>query len=217
MLSKRLQSLTKYIKRDDKLIDIGCDHALLDIYLVKSDIVNNMIVSDVHENALQAGIDNIKLNKLTNKIDTRLGNGLNVLSDKDDVDTILISGMGSSTIIDILNHPYLKNIDKLIMQSNNDHELLRRKISSLGYIIQEEEYLIDKNKQYINIVFVKGNKKYTNDELKYGPILIKDKEYMQSLLNSKKSIINYIPKNKILLRHKMKKEINVINKYIQMT
>lgn len=217
MLSKRLQSLTKYIKRDDKLIDIGCDHALLDIYLVKSDIVNNMIVSDVHENALKAGIDNIKVNKLTNKIDTRLGNGLNVLSDEDDIDTILISGMGSSTIIEILNHPYLKNIDKLIIQSNNDHELLRRKISSLGYIIKEEEFLVDKNKQYINIVFVKGNKKYTNDELKYGPILIKDKEYMKSLLNSKKSIINYIPKNKILLRHKMKKEINVINKYIQMT
>ncbi len=217
MLSKRLQSLTKYIKRDDKLIDIGCDHALLDIYLVKSDIINNMIVSDVHENALQAGIDNIKLNKLTNKIDTRLGNGLNVLSDEDDIDTILISGMGSSTIIEILNHPYLKNINKLIIQSNNDHELLRKKISSLGYIIKEEEFLIDKNKQYINIVFVKGNKKYTNDELRYGPILIKDKEYMKSLLNSKKSIINYIPKNKILLRHKMKKEINVINKYIQMT
>ncbi len=88
MLSKRLQSLTKYIKSDDKLIDIGCDHALLDIYLVKSDIINNMIVSDVHENALQAGIANIRLNKLTNKIDTRLGNGLNVLSDEDDIDTI---------------------------------------------------------------------------------------------------------------------------------
>ena len=33
-LSDRLKSLTKYINKTDKVIDIGCDHALLDIYLV---------------------------------------------------------------------------------------------------------------------------------------------------------------------------------------
>ena len=45
-----------------------------------------------------------------------------VLSDEDDIDTILISGMGSSTIIEILNHPYLKNIDKLIIELGGMYE-----------------------------------------------------------------------------------------------
>ena len=195
MLSKRLQSLTKYIN--------------------KNDIVSNMIVSDIHENALNQGITNIKHYQLSDKIETRLGNGLNVLNDNDDINTILISGMGSNTILDIIDNKYFDRIEKLVIQSNNDHELLRKKISSLGYIIKEEEFLIDKNKEYINIVFIKGNKKYTNIELKYGPILLHNKEYIDSLVKTKKQIINYIPKNKMLLRFKMNQEIKKLNSYIK--
>ena len=215
MLSKRLQSLTKYINKNDKLIDIGCDHALLDIYLIKNDIVSNMIVSDIHENALNQGITNIKHYQLSDKIETRLGNGLNVLNDNDDINTILISGMGSNTILDIIDNKYFDRIEKLVIQSNNDHELLRRGIISKGYIIDQEEYLIDKNKEYINIVFIKGNKKYTNIELKYGPILLHNKEYINSLVKTKRQIINYIPKNKMLLRFKMNREIKKLNSYIK--
>ena len=216
MLSKRLSSLTKYIKKDDSIIDIGCDHALLDIYLIKNNIVNNMIVSDIHEGALEQGINNIKNSKLSDKIDARLGNGLEVLTDKDNINTILISGMGSSTILDILNNDYLNNIKKLIIQSNNDYYLLRKEIIKKGFIIKEEEYLIDKNKEYINIVFERGNITYSNDELLYGPILIHDKEYLNSIISTKKQILSYIPKRKIILRYKINKEIKKINKYVQM-
>ena len=38
MISNRLQSLVKYINKEDKIIDIGCDHALLDIYLSKKNV-----------------------------------------------------------------------------------------------------------------------------------------------------------------------------------
>ena len=38
MISARLKSLAKYIDIKDKIIDIVCDHALLDIYLVKNKI-----------------------------------------------------------------------------------------------------------------------------------------------------------------------------------
>ena len=217
MLSKRLLSLTKYIDKTDKLIDIGCDHALLDIYLIKNNIIENMIASDIHENALSAGIKNIKLNRMIDKIDTRLGNGLEVLTNNDNIDTVLISGMGTSTIINILDNPYISNINKLVIQSNNDYPLLRESITSKGYIIKEEEYLIDKNKEYINIVFIKGINKYSKDELQYGPILIKDKKYLQSLLDNKVSILDKIPNSKIVLRFRLKKEINKLNKYIQMT
>jgi tRNA (adenine22-N1)-methyltransferase len=217
MLSKRLLSLTKYIDESDKLIDIGCDHALLDIYIIKNNIIKNMIASDVHENALNAGIKNIKNNRLSKKIDTRLGSGLEVLTKDDDIDTILISGMGTSTIIDIVSNPYIKNINKLIIQSNNDHELLRSTLTNMGYKITNEEYLVDNKKHYINIVFVKGNVKYNKDELKYGPYLLKDKLYLNYIKNKYVNILNRLPKGKILLRFKQKRAINKINSYIQMT
>lgn len=214
MMSNRLKSLVKYINKNDNIIDIGCDHALLDIYIIKNNILNNIIVSDIHENALKAGIENIKKYKLENKIDARLGNGLEVLTDNDSINTILISGMGTSTINSILDNKYLNNINKLIIQSNNDHELLRKYITSLGYIITNEEYFVDNKKNYINIVFEKGKKKYSNKELKYGPILIKNKAYLDFELNNCLKIYKLIPNMKFKYRFKLKKEINLINRLI---
>ena len=111
MLSIRLESLARHINFNDHIIDIGCDHALLDVYLVKNNVVKKMIVSDIHENALNTGKDNIQKNNLSDRIEARLGNGLSVLTDDDKIDTILISGMGTSTILKILDNPYLNKID----------------------------------------------------------------------------------------------------------
>ena len=115
MLSLRLESLTKFVGYNDKIIDIGCDHALLDIFLVKNDLVKNIIVSDINEGALNQGRKNIENEGLNKKIDARLGNGFEVLTEKDYIDTVIISGMGTSTIIGILSSDYLKNIQKLIL------------------------------------------------------------------------------------------------------
>ena len=133
MISIRLESLVKHLNYNDKIIDVGCDHALLDIYLVKNNIVKKMIVSDIHEKALQYGVNNIKKNNLDSKIDTRLGDGLDVVNDKDKINTVLISGMGTSTILHILNHERIKDIEKLVIQSNNDHYELRQAIVKMGY------------------------------------------------------------------------------------
>ena len=38
MVSNRLKSLAKFVNINDKVIDVGCDHALLDIYLIKNNV-----------------------------------------------------------------------------------------------------------------------------------------------------------------------------------
>ena len=215
MLSIRLVSLAKYIKFNDKVIDIGCDHALLDIYLVKNNITKSMIVSDIKESALNQGIANIQNEGLTDRIDARLGNGLEVLSKDDKVDTVLISGMGTSTILDILDHPRMCDINKLVIQSNNDHSLLRERVTKLGFNITNEEYFVDKDKNYINIVFVRGERiPLTKNELRYGPILIKNRNYLKFELSNCEKIYNLIPKNKISIRLNLRKEMRLIDKLI---
>lgn len=215
MISTRLKSLVKYVEHDDKIIDIGCDHALLDIYLIKNKIIDNLIVSDIHEGALNAGIENIKRNRLSKKIDARLGNGLEVLKSSDKVNTILISGMGSSTIINILSNSNLSGINKLIIQSNNDHFMLRQKLVSLGFFIADEEYFVDAKKNYINIVFKRGYKHYSNREMRYGPILIHDANYLTFELNNCLHIKKLIPSDKLLINWKLNKEIKLLNKLIK--
>ncbi len=214
MLSKRLFSLLKYVSKEDKVIDIGCDHALLDIELIKSQVVEKMIAADIHKHALEAGIANVKKNKLIHQIDMRLGDGLEVLHEEEDVDTIIISGMGTSTILSILNHPYCKRINKLILQSNNNHCELRKEVCKMGFKIVEEEFLTDHKKHYINIIFERGQEKYTKGEYLYGPILIHNEEYLQFEIENCEKILRLLPKNKRLMRHHLKKEMKQLKKRI---
>lgn len=211
MISSRLKSLVKYVDNNDKVIDIGCDHALLDVFLVKNKIVNNIIVSDVSSNALEQGINNIKKYNLEYNIDARVGNGLEVLKDTDNVDTIIISGMGTSTILEILNNKYLYNIKKLIIQSNRDYYELRRDVVKLGFVIKEEEVIIDNDKLYINIVFIRGIKKYFLEELKYGTNNMVNKElYYKSLIEKKTKILSCITDEE--LSKTLKEEIKFLKR-----
>ncbi len=185
MISNRLKSLVKYVNNNDKIIDIGCDHALLDIYLVENKIVDNIIANDISANALNQGKTNIIEKKLEKQIETRLGNGLEVLKETDNIDTILISGMGTNTILKILNNSYIKNINKLIIQSNRDYDLLRINIINMGFYIYKEEAIEDNDKIYINIIFLRGKKKYTKEELKYGTKDMINKDLYTSYLINK--------------------------------
>lgn len=215
MLSLRLSSLTKFVNYNDKIIDIGCDHALLDIFLVKNDLVKSIIASDINVQALNSGIKNIENEGLSDKISARLGDGLNVLTDKDNIDTVIISGMGTNTIMGILNNDHLNDINKLIIQSNNDHTMLRKYVTKLGFFIKNEEYFQDNKKNYINIVFVRGNKKCSKIDLTYGPILKHNKPYLEFEINNIEKIEELVPKNKILLHFQLKKEKRVLKKLLR--
>ncbi|MDD2409239.1 MAG: class I SAM-dependent methyltransferase [Bacilli bacterium] len=205
MLSNRLKSIAGLVQNKDKVMDIGCDHALLGICLVKNNILNNIVVSDINQKALDNAIKNIKKYKLQDKIDARLGNGISVI-DKN-INTIIISGLGTNTIIKILSHPNLKQIKKLIIQSNNDHYLLRKYLVLKEYYITHESIVYDKGHYYINIVFEKGKRKYTFKELMYGPFLIyANKDYFEFLLKKKRALLENIPKYKITTIIKHKKE-----------
>lgn len=213
-LSKRLLSIANLVEDNSKVVDVGCDHGLVSIYLAMTKPNISIIASDINQNALDNAIKNINKYHLEDKIQTRISNGLDNINEE--VDTIIISGMGVHTIVDILNNNYqkLNKVNNLIIQSNNDIEYVRRKIVKLGYYISKEELILDKNIYYTIILFTKGKKRYTNKEYYFGPIILKDntkvfqirkiKEY-NKLINIK----NNIPKRKILTRLKLLKEINM--------
>ncbi len=210
-ISKRLQSLAGLITSEDIVADIGCDHALLDIYLVLNNIVSKVLVSDVNENALANGINNIKKYHLEDKIIPKLGNGIETITD--DINTLIISGMGTSTIKKILSNNKLNQIKKLIIESNNDYYLLRSFICSKGFYISHENVIYDNGKYYINIVFLRGHQNYSVKELTYGPILINgNKDYFEYLYNKNMNILDNIPKYKIGERLKIRKSNILLKK-----
>ena len=214
MIDNRLKSLTKYIESNDIVIDIGCDHALLDIYLAKNKILDNIIVSDISINALNQGISNIEKYNLNEYIETRHGNGLEVLNNNDNVNTIIISGMGTNTILSILNNNYLKNINKMIIQSNRDYYELRKNIIKLGFYISNEEVIEVNNKLYINIVFKRGTKKYSEEELTFGTNNMINKEtYYKYLIEKKENILKNI--NNLTKKQELINEINYLKELLK--
>ena len=91
----------------------------LDIYLVQKNKNIRAIASDVAEGPLNHAKENIKKYHLEEKIECRLGNGLDTYSE--DVNTIIISGMGGRSMIGIFkNHmEVLKKVDTIILSPNN--------------------------------------------------------------------------------------------------
>ena len=51
-INKRLEHIAKYVNDNEKVIDIGCDHALLSIYLEKTKKNISIIASDINEGPL---------------------------------------------------------------------------------------------------------------------------------------------------------------------
>lgn len=187
-ISKRLQAIADIISNGSKVIDVGCDHGLLDIYLsMKKNC--KCIAADINKNALDQAKYNIKRFGAKN-IETVLTDGLNGIDVSDD-DIVVISGMGTATIEHILVNS--KSSDTLIISAHNDWEHLRKVVVSLGYIIEKELFVIDKGKGYIIIKFIKGEGNYSDEELLYGPYLKKDNDYLSYLYNKIKEVYEKIP------------------------
>lgn len=184
----------------DNVIDIGCDHGLLDIYLTKFKNCH-CIASDISMSVLKNTQVNIKKHGLDNKIKVICSNGLERIDVNLD-DIIVISGMGTNTIIDILNSKKTLSINNLIIQSNNEIELLRMNVIKKGFYIYDEKIITDNKKDYIIIYFKRGHKNYKNIDYLFGPIIRLDSQYknfFNNLYIKNQTILNSIP-NKYLLK-----------------
>ena len=144
------------------------------------------LATDISSKALKSAVNNFK--KYNLNIDTMVTDGLNNISIKYD-DTIIISGMGTDTIMKIL-YDGLNN--DLVISSNNHLERLRRYVVSIGYYIDKEIFVIDNNKPYLIIKFKKGYECYNDYDYVIGP-KIKDNTYFDYLKNKYLKILDNIP------------------------
>jgi tRNA (adenine22-N1)-methyltransferase len=185
-LSKRLEAISDFIEETDRLIDIGCDHAILDIFLCKKFKGINIIASDIHEGALNQAKSNIEKHNLLDRIEIRLGDGLTIVNPCE-FDTIVISGMGFHNIKKILsNKPKMIDYPKIVIQCNTDVVKLRKFVIKLGYMITREKLVMDNDIIYTVIEFKKGTEKYNYDQIYFGPRILENKDELFYEYYSKK-------------------------------
>lgn len=216
-INNRLKTIGDLVPLSSYPLDIGCDHALLSIYLVKEKNIPKVVASDNKSGPLKKAKENVIYYKVKDKVELIKAEGLD--SYKRGIDTITISGMGGLNINRILenNKNYLKEITTLILSPNNYSLAVKRILIKLGYYINNEVLVKDNNIIYQVLVFKKGRKHYSYKKIFLGPILMQkkdnlSKEYYQDLLKTKKALLKALPKSFKSKIRLTKKEIRLLEK-----
>lgn len=183
----RIEAIYSFIDLKDRVVDVGCDQAKLGILLAKRN--QKSIASDISEKVIEKASLDIRKLEINNLIDLRVSDGLSNIKENE-ADTLVLSGMGTHTILEILNNTNLR-FKKIITISNNYHDILRNKMNELNYKVDKEQIIKENNKYYNLILFTEGTKEYSKKELLLGLNHIDNnlyKEYLSHLLNKYKKI-----------------------------
>ena len=211
-LNSKLEEISKFVNIEDRVYDIGCDHGLLDIYLVKKLGIFVHAV-DNKEGPLDSAKKNSKIYNVNNIV-FEISNGLDKYNKEN---CVIMAGIGGLTCINIFksHKEYIKNIDKIIVSANNFQIEVRKYFTSIGYKIEKEILVKDKKIIYEIEVFVKGKEIYNKKDYFFGPRLLENKnnlfnEYYDSKLKSKRIILKLMGNKYFFRRIKLNNEIKMI-------
>ncbi len=139
MLDLRLRIAAELVRTGSRVADIGTDHAFLPVALVSEGTCPAAIASDIRVGPADNARRNVQAAGLAQAIDVRLGAGLHTVS-PDEVDDIVIAGMGGETIAEILSEaPWVRHPRyRLILQPMTRAEKLRAYLFTAGFVIREE-------------------------------------------------------------------------------
>ncbi len=174
-LSKRLSVIHDMVN-SDVLMDVGSDHGKLIISLVRDNKIRFGYAVENKSGPYNRLVENIKKENLLDKITPMFSDGITDL--KDDVDTIVIAGMGGFTILGILeaHKEKLSNIKHIIVDPHNALKDVRKGLANLGFSIADENIVYEDDIYYEIIDFVPGHEKYSDEDYCFGPILKKKRD-----------------------------------------
>lgn len=181
-ISKRLIDIAGFLPEGASFADIGSDHAYLPCYVCLRDKSAKAVAGEVNQGPFDSARKNIKKLGLEQQITVRLGDGLQVIKDSDELEQVVIAGMGGGLIAQILNDgkPKLHSVQRLILQPNVNARKVRIWLEKHGFVLVEERILEEKGHLYEILVadrlaanpYVEG---LMEKQLLLGPFLLQEK------------------------------------------
>lgn len=152
-LTPRLQAIADKVPPDSRVADIGTDHAYIPVYLLLNRLSPNVIATDSRPGPLRAAKETLELFGLRQTAELRLGDGLSVLREEDNIDVIIIAGMGGETICSILEPglALLKNT-LLVLQPMACADSVRTWLADNKFSIVQEDIAQEEDRYYEVIV-----------------------------------------------------------------
>lgn len=226
VLSNRLLAIAQMVTKGNVVVDIGTDHGYLPIFLIEQGQIERAIAMDINKGPLSRAKAHIQEHGLLNYIDTRLSDGAASLC-ADEGDTLVISGMGGNLVIKILTEGTLNllHIKEFILQPQSELYGVRKFLQENGFIIREENMILDEEKYYTVIKAEKGHMQpYTPVFLKYGKYLLENKnlilrEYLlwekSILMNIRVNLLKNVTNNTLQRVNEIDNDLSLIEEAFQ--
>ena len=165
-LSLRLSAIADLVTEGNRLVDVGCDHGYLPVYLIQQKKIPSAIAMDVRKGPLSRAQEHIRQYGLEEYIQTRLSDGLEGLK-AGEGDTLVIAGMGGPLMERILTdgRSVRNSFSELILQPQSDIPHFRRFIQSEGWEITEEKMVEEDGKFYPMMRVVPGENVHSSLKL----------------------------------------------------
>ena len=175
-LSNRLLACCGFVRKGDRVADVGCDHGYLGIHLLTNGIASSIIASDVAEGPLQSAMRNGHKYGVKTKMSFYLSDGVQNIPR--DFDCMVCAGMGADTMISIIQHAahWLKDPKyRLILQCQSKRPELRQWLYDYGFRINRETLAKDGKFVYsiMEVVYDPGHG-ITPAETYISPALLED-------------------------------------------
>ncbi|MDO4678036.1 MAG: class I SAM-dependent methyltransferase [Eubacteriales bacterium] len=169
-LSKRLSAVASMVTEGNRLVDVGCDHGYLPLYLYLNKKIPSAIAMDVRPGPLSRAREHIAEYGLEKYIETRLSDGLSALSPGEG-DTLTVAGMGGPLMERILmaKEEVRESFQELILQPQSDIPHFRRFLREIGWEIIEEEIVLEDGKFYPMMKAVRGEAQIIPEDMPYTP------------------------------------------------
>lgn len=174
-LSERLAVIANMVTKGNRVVDVGCDHGYIPIWLVEQGVIPGAIAMDINKGPLFRAQSNIEQHGLSPYIETRLSDGVAALREGEG-DTLVIAGMGGPLMERILEDgaAVLMSIQEFILEPQSEIGHMRLYLQKHGYEITDEDMVFEDGKFYPVIKVVHGSMEpLTDEELEYGPCLLK--------------------------------------------
>lgn len=240
-LSKRLEMVASFVGIHAQIADVGTDHGYIPIVLVEQKLVAKAIAMDIKPGPLERAREHIRQHGLQEKIETRLSDGVKQLS-VGEADTVIIAGMGGELVIHILEEG--KNlwnfVEHWILSPQSELDKVRKYLIRQGFEIVKENMVKEDGKYYtvMDVVHTpkekqlsdsdrikQMNKRLSEAEYYYGPILIKEKnpvliEFLEKEKGQLTGIIQGLEEKpgerSIARREQLEKKLGVIGEILDM-
>ena len=170
-LSSRLAAVAAFVTPRRPMADIGTDHALLPLTLVREGIVPSAIAMDLTAGPLSAA--RLATAGFHQSIDVRQSDGFDALADGE-VDTVTLCGMGGQTMARILSDglPSMASLKRVVTQPQGAIELVRQSMCNLQWRCIDGAIVDDRGKLYVVECWERAPlvETWTADDLRWGKV-----------------------------------------------